>query len=269
MKKKSIFFLTVCLCFQISYAQENFTVIKVSGNIIIERTGSSLGIGTSFAQNENLLFKIPDSRAAVINPQRGRYLLTSENLAEFKNSKSNFLPSAGKMSTRGGLSNSKIIDLKDQFEGNFVFLNLNKIIIDTVVFPMSGKRYFYISYDYNNKTINKKLAFSADTLLIKKNELLAVGGKEITDPQINQMKLIYLKEGETFVSVPVCSFTPVFPDSKTFSQEIKIMIEQMKIKTYNEKFDEISAFINEFYGKVDENNLKMWLDENFGLKKKY
>jgi hypothetical protein len=226
-----------------------------------------LGIGTSFAQNENLLFKIPDSRAAVINPQRGRYLLTSENLAEFKNSKSNFLPSAGKMSTRGGLSNLENIDLKDQFEGNCVILNVNRMKIDTTLYPMTDKKYFYITYDYNNKTINKKLAFSADTLLIKKNELLTVGGKQITDPQINQMKLIYLKEGETFVSVPISSFTPVFPDSKTFSQEIGIMIAQMNMKTYNEKLNEISAFINEFYGKVDENNLKIWLKENFSLKK--
>ena len=100
MKKVITILLTLCFCNQISYSQDKFTVIKVSGNIVIERTGYSLSIGTSFAQNENLLFKIPESRAAVINPQRGRYLLTSENSNEFRNSKSNFLPSTGKISTR-------------------------------------------------------------------------------------------------------------------------------------------------------------------------
>jgi len=266
MKKKSIFLLSVVLYVQLTYAQDNFTVIKVSGNIVIERTGSSLSTGTAFAQNENLLFKIPESRAAVINPRRGRFLLTYENLAEFRNSKSNFLPSAGKISTRNIGTSPKVNDLKDQFEGNYVIFNEIKIKIDTAVYPLSGKKFFYITYDYKNKTINKKLAFNIDTLLIKKNELLTVDGKEIPDPQINQMKLVYLEEGAANVSTPVCFFTPVFPDFKILTQEIKIIIDQMDMKTYNEKINEISAFIREFYGKVDENNLKKWLNENFGLK---
>ena len=37
----------------------------------------------------------------------------------------------------------------------------------------------------------------------------------------------------------------------------------MKGKTYNEKLCEISAYINEFYGKPEENNLSNWLNENF------
>jgi hypothetical protein len=269
MKKKSIIFISVILFVPLTYAQDNFTVIKVSGNIVIERTGSSLSTGTAFAQNENLLFKIPESRAAVINPQRGRFLLTSENLTEFRDSKSNFLPSAGKISTRSVGTRPKVNDLKDRFEGNYVILNENKIKIDTTFFPLTEKKFFYITYDYKNKTINKKLAFNIDTLLIKKNELLTVDGKVISDPRINQMKLIYLQEGEKYVSTPVCSFTPVFPDFDILTQEIKIMIDQMDMKTYNEKLNEISAFIREFYGKIDENSVKTWLNKNFGLKKEY
>jgi hypothetical protein len=265
MKKKSIFLLSVVLYVQLTFAQDNFTVIKVSGNIVIERTGSSLSIGTAFAQNENLLFKIPESRAAVINPQRGRFLLTSGNIDEFRNSKSNFLPSAGKMSTRSIGKRPRINDLKDQFEGNYVIFNEIKILIDTTVFPLSGKKYFYFTYDYKSKTINKKLAFNIDTLLIEKAELLTVDGKVIQDPQINQMKLVYLQEGETYVSTPICSFTPVFPDFKILTKEIKIIIDQMDMKTDYEKLNEISSFIHEFYGKTDENILKQWLNENFGL----
>ena len=267
MKKKIIFLLSVGFFFQFTYAQDNFTVIKVSGNIVIERTGSSLSTGTAFSQNENLLFKVPESRAAVINPQRGRYLLTSDNLAEFRNSKSNFLPAAGKISTRSIGLNAKIIDVKDQFEGKYLFFNEIKILVDTSVYPMSEKKFFYITYDYNNRTINKKLDFKKDTLLIKRNELLTVDGKEIPDPKINQMKLIYLTQGSTFASTSVCTFIPVFPDLKSMAQEVKLMLDQMNAKTYNEKLNEISAFVNEFYGKADENSLKMWLDLNLGFRK--
>ena len=250
----------------LTYAQDLFTVIKVSGNIVIERTGSSLGIGTAFAQNENLLFKVPDSRAAVINPQRGRFLLTSDNLNEFRNSKSNFLPSAGKISTRSSFSGSKANALKDQMEGDFVILNEINILVDTTVFPLTEKKFLYISYEYNSRTINKKLTFHSDTLIIKRNELLTVDGKVISDPHIDNMKLIYLKEDEPYLTTTVCSFNPVFPDNKAFSQEIGVIIDKMDKKSYDEKVNEIAAFIEEFYGKVDENSLKRWLNKYLSLR---
>jgi len=267
MKRKILFLLSVFLYLQSIYAQDNFTVIKVSGNIVIERTGSSLGTGTSFAQNENLLFKIPESRAAVINPRRGRFLLTSETLSEFKNSKSNFLPAAGKTSTRGVSQVRKVTDLKKLFEGNCVILNNNIILIDTTIYPLNDKRYFYLTYEYNSKTINKKLKFHGDTLLLKKEELLAVNGKVISDPGIKEMKLMYLVEDKSYEPILISSFTPVFPDTKTLSKEVKIITDQMEMNPYREKLNEISSYINEFYGKIDDNNLQKWLDDNLSLKR--
>jgi len=266
MKKKFVFLLFLVLFIKATFAQDLFTVIKVSGNIVIERTGSSLDIGTSFAQNENLVFKIPESRAAVINPQRGRFLLTSENNAEFKNTKSTFLPAAGKISTRGMETKPETTDLKDLFQGDFVILNEMKVKIDTLTYHLSDKEFFYISYDYQGRTINKKLAFTHDTLLIKKNELLIVNGTEINAPKISEMVLNYFKEGESYVSTPVSSFTPVLPDFFSLTQEIRLMIDMMANMTYDEKVYEISVFIREFYGKIDENNLKMWLNRYLDLK---
>lgn len=268
MKKNLVFLLAVCLFFQTTKSQDLFTVIKVSGNIIIERTGSSLGIGTSFAQTENLLFKIPESRAAVINPERGRFLLTAENLTEFKNSRTNYLPSAGKISTRN-LNVVKIIsDLKDHFEGSYLLFNELALKIDTAENPMRENRFFYITYSYQNRTINKKLIFNYDTLFLTKNELLAVDGKIISDSLIKEMKLMYLVSGDSYTSYPVCVFKPVFPDYLVLGQEIALILDQLNKKSYNDIYSEISSFIREFYGKVDDANLSRWLSENFGLKDK-
>jgi len=249
-----------------SFAQDKFTVIKVSGNIVIQSTGSALNIGTAFGQNEDLLFKSPVSRAAVINPQRGRFLLTSDNMSEFKASKSNFLPSSGKVSARGGGAILNTNDLKNYFEGNYVIFDKIKIKISPTAYPMDEKKYFYIRYNYKSETINKKLAFISDTLIITKNELLTIDGKQIPNPEITEMKLMYMEEGEKYVSTPICTFTPVFPDFDQLKQEVKIIIDQMKDKTYNEKLCEISTYINEFYGKPEENNLKNWLKDNLGIK---
>jgi hypothetical protein len=248
------------------FAQDKFTVIKVNGSIIIQSTGSALNIGTAFGQNEDLLFKSTDSRAAVINPKRGRYLLTSDNVSEFRNSKSNFLPSSGKVSARGGEMILNINDLKNYFDGNYVIFDKIKIKINPEAFPMNDKKYFYIRYLYKNETINKKLAFSSDTLIITKNELLTIDGKQIPNPEISEMKLMYMEEGEKYVSTPICAFVPVFPNLEQLKQEVKIILDQMKDKTYNEKLCEISSYISDFYGKPEENNLKEWLKDNLNLK---
>ena len=259
-------FMIVVLSVPAAYAQDYFTVIKVSGNIVIERTGSSLGTGTSFSQDENLLFKIPDSRAAVYNPQKGRFIITSQNVTEFKSLKSNYLPSAGKISTRALGISSRRDDFKKQFEGDYVILDKAKIIVDSDIFPLSEKKYFYLTYDYNNKIINKKLTFRNDTVFIIKDELLTVDGVVIPDPDFSEMKLVYLEEGEEYGSEIICSFKPVFPGINQLKQEIKVIVEQMEMNSYQDKINEISAFMKEFYGRVDESNLKRWLAESLILK---
>lgn len=269
MNKRLIFFIIVIINFYTIinnvFSQDKFTVIKISGSILIQSTGSALGIGTAFSQNEDLLFKIPESRAAVINPKRGRFLITSSSLSEFKNSKSNFLPASGNISARGGDNIVNSNDLTVFFEGNFVVFDKVKIKISPAFFPMNDKKYFYIRYLYKNETINKKLMFSNDTLIINKNELLTVDGKQIPNPEIKEMKLMYMEEGEKYISTPICMFTPVFPDLEQLKAEIKIILEQMKDRSYFEKLNEITSHINEFYGNPESNNLKSWLKENFSL----
>jgi len=249
-----------------TYAQDRFTVIKISGSIVISRTNSPLDIGTAFEQDEDLLFKIPASRAAVINPQRGRYLLTADNELDFRNSKSDFLPASDKIAARGIGVILNVNDLKNYFEGSYVILDSIKIKLNPDVFPMSDKKYFYIRYSYKDETINKKLKFTSDTLIIKRNELFTIDGKEIPHPEITEMKLMYMEEGLNYVSTPICAFTPVFPDLFQLKKEVKVILDQMKPKSYKEKLLEISSFINDFYGKPDEDNMKEWLRVNFGLK---
>jgi hypothetical protein len=268
MKKNLILIAGACFCFTLlSPAQDVFTVIKVSGNIVIERTGSQLGIGTSFMQNENLLFKLPDSRAAVINPDRGRFLITSENLSTFKTSKSNFLPPAGKISTRAFNTTTGIKDLKNHFEGNYLILDNIKLKIDTTAWPMDADRFFFITYNYLDRQINKKLAFNSDTILIKKNELLTVDGKIIPDSLVSSMKLVYLYvKGDSYDATPVCTFKPVFPDNNVMGKEIKVIYDNLSGKSNNEKMNEIYSFVKEFYGKFDDASMQNWLFQNLGIK---
>jgi len=266
MRKVILFLLSFVFFVSEANAQDYFTVIKVSGNIVIERTGYPLGTGTSFARNENLLFRIPESRAAVINPELGRFLLTSENIDDFKNSKSNFLPSSGRIRTRSVKIVTDKYDLPAQLEDNYLLLKENRILIDTALYPMNSKKFFYLTYGYNSKKINKKLSYNSDTLIIRQNELLAVDGSQIPPSDIKQMELIYYQEGDSFIIKPVCSFSPVFSDVDILWKEISVIIHQMEMNNNEEKYNEIKAFIQEFYGNIDETNLKRWLNEDLGFK---
>ena len=58
------------------HAQLEYKVIKVNGSIVYVRTGSSMAQGDVFGENEDLDFATPNSRAAVINPVKGRFILT-------------------------------------------------------------------------------------------------------------------------------------------------------------------------------------------------
>jgi hypothetical protein len=147
-----------------------------------------------------------------------------------------------------------------------VILDGVRIKVDTDFFPLTDKNYFYLTYEYNDKIINKKLAFNKDTILIKKNELLTVEGMVMPDPRIKEMKLVYLEEGVEDGSEIICSFLPVFPDIAQLRQEVKVILDQMEMNPYEDKIREISAFMNEFYGNVDQSNLKRWLADNFKLK---
>lgn len=265
MRKRICFLLAFVLAASNVLSQEIFTVIKVNGNIVIERTGNSLGIGTSFLQTENLLFKIPESRAAVINPRIGRYLITADNVSEFKNAKSNYLPASNKISTRSVISAAGEKELSDQFGSTYPVLNEIKVLIDTVSFPLNKNRYFYITYDLNNRTVNKKLSFRSDTIYIRKSELLTVDGQLLKDPSIDLMKLVYYREGPAYSSIPVTSFTPVFPDIDSLKREMKIILDNIEMNPYDDKFNTIKSFLNDFYGDIGVTSLKLWLRDNTGL----
>jgi len=135
-----------------------------------------------------------------------------------------------------------------------------------MTFPMAARKYFYLTYSYDNRTINKKLDFKKDTLIINRNELLTVGGKIIDGTGINQIDLMYIKEGVTNGLTRISTFKPVFPDNTILTTEVGIILDQMELNPYNDKLREVSSFLNEFYGKVDDNTVKIWLSTAFSIK---
>lgn len=262
---KSLFISLACLFITLSAAmgQDNFKVIKVNGSILLRAKNVSLQTGTIFSEKEDLLFRTEDATASVINSQKGRLILTSRN-HDLSKIQSNYLPAMYNISTRGG-SLSNLVDLQNHFSGKFVVLDRQKIVLDEETFPMDKDHFFFLKYLYKNEEIPKKLDFSGDTLIIDKKNLYSVDGQPIPRPDNTAIKLFYMN-GDKLVQIN--EFDLVFPDTKQLKEEVKIILDTMKSLPAKDQVGEVTAYIYDQYGKIQQQNLLAWLKVNFGLQVK-
>lgn len=246
----------------VSSGQDNFKVIRVNGTILLREKGVSLETGTVFSVKDDLIFRSEDATAAVINPQKGRLIITSRN-HDLSNARSNFLPAMYSIASRGAwLSN--IIDLQNHFSDKYVVLDYQDIVLDVSNFPMDDNHFFFLRYAYKGEDINKKLPHSGDTLKICRESLFTVDGNPIPSPDNTLISLFYRNESE---SVLINRFDLIFPDTEQLRKEVQVILDELKDKQADEKIAEVNAYINEFYGKVYRLNLLTWLEFNFGLRK--
>jgi len=244
-------------------AQTNYKVIKVNGNIQYVRTGSQMALGDVFTDQEALSFETPNSRAAVINPEKGRFILTPQSASQLTGARSNFLPAMSNISTRGGLLNS-MNDIINQFTGPLVILHEAGWNINPYQFPMDENRFFYLQVPYKGETINKKLASNENNLVLAREEILMVDQVPVQAFDNSAASLYYYSpDGVIFLS----SFELIFPDMELLIPETGIILEEFSSQDYSLKVNEIAGYLFEFYGKPDKKDVMLYLEKDFGLKK--
>ncbi len=262
--KKSILLFCVFLVSNnnLLLSVEKFTVVKVLGTIIIKKTGALLAQGDILLSNEPILFKTADSKASVISNEKGRFILSAGNSeSSASNVKSCLLPPMGNISSRAGAI-LNLNDLKTNFSGNYLILKQGEFPISKSAFPMDESSFFYLSYQYKNESINKKLTHRGDTLLIVTNDLFLVDGKPIAYAESTMVKLNYLKDKKPLF---VSEFNILSPNNDQLVNEVKIILDGSKNKSYQDIVNDVVSYFTEFYGKTDEDNVKIWLKENFSL----
>ncbi len=239
---------------------DNYKVIKVDGRIVFQSSGKDMHTGDQFASNEKLSFKTNESRAAVISKQKGRFVLTPSAKSS---SASNLLPAMNNVSSRAGaLINA--IDLKNHFSENYLVLGELELKISKESYPMSKDNFFYLQYGYNGEIIPKKLPFHGDTLEFTPKEIFTIDGKEVKVPSKTDVS-IYYRDNVNKKSVKVSDFTLVVPNNKELLEELKVITGELQGKKEEKIKDEVTAYLNEFYGKPNKDNLSYWLKKNMKL----
>ena len=213
--------------------------------------------GDIFLPGTELSFKTQQSRAAVISSLKGRFVLSASEKGQTK-----ILPAANNISSRSGAL-INLLDLQKHFDGNYLIIEEMALEIGDQNFKMDDKNFFYVSYAHDQETIRKKLAYTeGNKLVISKTDLFKIDGEPI--PVEEKEMTLYYRKGDG--SEKINTFTPVFPELEELKDEVQIILDEFSDKDDAQKIKEITAYLSEFYGKPNKENLGNWLAESFDLK---
>ena len=234
-------------------SSDSYKVIKVNGKIVFIKTKSSMKQGDVYVDGTPINFASDQSRAAIINKLKGRCVLTPAKKGQAK-----VLPATNNIASRSGALINKI-DLQNHFSGNYLVIGKMELEISEKSFPQDEKHFFYLAYEYNKELIRKKLPSNGNKLILNKDEIFMIDNESVPAQKI-EMALYYMDNGS---GAKLAEFTPVFPELTNLKSEVEIIMGEYADKANDVKVKEITAYLNEFYGKPQKDNLKMWLASEF------
>lgn len=264
--KKILTLILGTLLLQIGVAQIPYKVITVNGEIVATKANLTLKNGLEVKSDDNFNFVRPNSRAALINSDYGRIVLTENNVDDAF-SKAAFAPPISTVSARGA-NIATLPDLKNFFSGDILVIDEMKQKISPSLFQMDNDRYFFLRFTYEDEAINKKLGFFQDSLVINYDEILVIDDKTIEHPEgISQVALYYYDSSKDIPeSILINEFNFVFLKTAELKDEVKTIIDEFRVKGYDVVLAEVYDYLNSFYGTIDKIDMEKWLTNNFDIK---
>lgn len=105
------------------------------------------------------------------------------------------------------------------------------------------------------------MSYENNKLIIDKDEIFKIDGQAI--PYDELAMTLYYRQGSS--PVKISEFKPVFPNLDELKSEITIIRDEFADKSNEVQIQEITAYLAEFYGKPQKENLAIWLQAEFGL----
>jgi len=236
-------------------ASVSYKVIKVNGKIVFVKTKSNMKQGDMYVDGTPITFANNESRAAIINRLKGRCVLSPAKKGQPK-----ILPAANNISSRSGALLNKI-DLQNHFTGQYLVIGKMSLDIGELSYPQNDKNFFYLVYNYDGETIRKQLAHDGKSLILDVEEIFKIDGESVEVKSL-EMGLYYMDNGTGEI---ISTFTPVFPNLDNLKSEVEIIMGEYTDEAGENKLKEVTAYLNEFYGKPHKDNLVKWLDSEFKM----
>jgi hypothetical protein len=246
--------LTTCLL-NAQEKTEQYFVIKVQGEIQRLKTGNLLFTGDEIISNEALNFRTDYSRAAVISPSKGRFILSSPGKTDNKN-KANFLPPMSNLSSRAIIvTASTINEILEYFSGDMLFLGYDTIRYDNSRMTLDKDNYLVISFDSSG--VEKKSTLNAS------EGLICINSDALFKNQ--QPKAARITYRSSLTNEQYSDFVPVFPDKNKLLGEIQLIVKNSSQKQRKVVVTDITSYLNDFYGKISRGTVDLWLKQNLNF----
>jgi hypothetical protein len=274
MKSKIFTFIVfIFLLFPALSRSQCFTILSVKGEIVLEKTGQPIKEMDEVCSTDKLIFSTKDSKAAVLSPEQGRYVIKLEkkntnSLIAFVNSVIN--PGKERLSTKFiDFDELNLINLefyKEEFGQNYFIIKESRVYIDSSAYKMNAKNYFYVKYIYEGKEIEKKLKYDKFNLILDK-EIFSNNDIKIEPEKVESVTLYYA-DGKNNKQKTLSTFKISFMDEEKLKSELTNYIALLKKadKTNYIIIEEANFFVNDLYGNINYTDLALWLEANFGIK---
>lgn len=265
MKNIILTFLLLIFSASIIIAQESFIVLKVKGEIILEKTGNKLKPNDEINSNDNLTFKSKDAAVLVNSDSRGRLTIRpvkedgSEITGILKDAVSSLLSmNKGRLSYKG---NSLI---ENEFWGKYYIVGTYRIKTDKIKFPMGVNHFFFLLVSGEDKSRKITIPYIDDTLMISQDIILK---NDMSKSNTYNVKLYYYNKDDNTSSL-ISDFTLIFVEEKELKSEFNeyLNLINSNLKKGDDEVNDLLDYFYTFYGRTNEENLQRWIRRNISIR---
>lgn len=268
-----LYCLFVTLFFPINNIMSQcYTVLTVKGEILLEKTGQPIKEMDEVCSTDKIIFSTPDSKAAVLSPDKGRFVIKTEKETGKNNAIKEFVSNvlfAGKerlsskiifFDEKQELKNSRI--LKEEFGSNYYIINESRFFIDSATYRIKNNDYFFIMFPYEGKDVVKNLKYEKEILIINKE--IFTGYENLLKPDKISLVNLYYYDSKNNEKKNLFNFNISFLDEERLRAEVTnyISILQKEGKSNYVITQEVISLINDLYGNINYYDAEKWLGEN-------
>lgn len=260
----------------VAKAQNNSTrttyrITFIKGEILLQKTQKALKLRDVLTNDDKIQFRTAGAKLGAVSLQGQRYMAEKptprpEYLAVWET----FLHGKKAAADRGSVGLPTFNSLQKFFAASevkreddkgfeakpFALLEKTSYKVKLRGFEQNEKQYFYLQFTTDdNKTIQRPLTYEEEYLTIKREDIEGTEGKTVD--------VFFQKEdGEKLF---INQMIPVLIDTEVLKEELSVLLKYLGEKHPNHAetyANEIVPHIEEFYGKIDERELKEWLKTN-------
>lgn len=267
MKKITKIIIILCtLMLSANIYAQDYTVMYVNGSVKAQPASKPIKIGDKLAPDVQVVFASKNDALGLINT-KGRYTAKLRGIEEEGDvvELQKFTQQAKSRFNIPRQNMTQLQDLQRNFELNaYVILDTSAyLLVNPVAFPMNKTSYFYVTYEYEGKEVTEQLSFFRNKLSI--SESVIYGNRN--PKKVKEIYLFYYNFNKDD-SILISAFTLNFiKDHKKLKEEAGILVNALIAKKAmkSEICNEVTNFMNEFYGNINADDLFKWLDKHYQI----